>query len=92
MIVLLNIEVQRTKTGRWFWRFISAKNGKVVATSREYATKQMCFKTATNLYEGIRINRLDLVERDKSSAEECYIVRTLRDRKLEEMKRMELEY
>ena len=84
-MVLLNIQVQQGITGHWFWKLLSAKNGKLVATSREYSTKQMCIKTAANLYEDVRINRLDLVELDKtcSSGDDgdgdanCNIVRTL---------------
>ena len=78
-MVLLNIHVEHAKTGHWLWKLVSAKNGKLVATSREYSTKQMCLKTATNLFEDIRVSRLNLVERNKSSAEELPLVRTLQE-------------
>ena len=82
--MLLNIEVQQARSGKWYWKLISGKNGKPVAFSPTYSSKQMCLKTATKLYEDIRINRLDLVERVKSSAKECYIATMLRHRNFED--------
>ena len=93
-MVLLNIQVQQAAdTGHWRWKLLSSKNGKLVATAREYSTKQMCIKTANNLYEGARIYRVDLVERVKTCSagddgdgadQNCNIVRTLRELSYEE--------
>jgi len=42
----MRIEVLKNKSGKWFWRIV-AKNGRILAHSQAYASKQGATSTAS---------------------------------------------
>ena len=55
----MKIEMLKNKKSKWFWR-IKANNGKILAHSESYNSKQACRKTADRV-RGIRISRLKVL-------------------------------
>jgi len=49
----MKIEMLKNKKSKWFWR-IKANNGKILAHSESYNSKQACRKTA-GMLRGARI-------------------------------------
>lgn len=46
----MKIQVLKNKAGKWFWR-IKARNGKILAHSETYSSKQAALKTAQNTWD-----------------------------------------
>ena len=44
----MKIEVLKNKRSKWYWRLVAA-NGKVLAHSETYSSKQMALKTAKKI-------------------------------------------
>jgi uncharacterized protein YegP (UPF0339 family) len=58
----MKIELRESSKGNWRW-YLIARNGRILAHSEVYASKQMCGKTANNVYDGtvVRITEVPMM-------------------------------